>query len=539
MYKIMLADDEGIVIDSLRFIIEKEFGQACQIESAKTGRNVIELAEHFRPDIAFMDIQMPGINGIEAMREIRQNNANTIFIVMSAYDKFDYAKEAINLGVLEYLNKPVEKNKITEVLRRAMSIVDRERERRSRDLLIKEKMETVVPIIESGLIYSLLFQEYFEEDVDNFKNLLEITDDYCYMGVLVFGETQEGNHMTNAIGTSVRVQNHYNEVREIVKGYFKCITGSVMANKIAVLIPSSKEKTDYNERIVLIDKAREMVRKLRSRMDISFRMGFGHIGVMRDAMKSYNEALRALIQSDGSVVHVDDIPIGCDYEENYPIETEREIFEYTRKGNVEQQRLAVNRYFDLMLENYGDCESDIKLKVLEFVLRAEKISYEGSTKIYHFRSRQDYLPAIMEIGNDWELLRGWFLDKMDAAVRDIANNQETQLNGVVAKAKAYINANFHKEISLDDVSREVDVSPYYFSKIFKEETGENFIEYVTGIRMEKAKELLESSTLSMKEICAQIGYADPNYFSRTFKKNVGLTPTEYKEGKGSEKKTIS
>ena len=95
MYKIMLADDEGIVIDSLKFIIEKEFGEECLVEYAKTGRSVIELAESFRPDIAIMDIQMPGINGIEAMKEIRQNNRNMIFIVMSAYDKFDYAQEAI------------------------------------------------------------------------------------------------------------------------------------------------------------------------------------------------------------------------------------------------------------------------------------------------------------------------------------------------------------------------------------------------------------------------------------------------------------
>ena len=101
MYKIMLADDEGIVIDSLKFIIEKEFGEECVIESAKTGRSVIELAESFRPDIAFMDIQMPGINGIEAMREIKNSNSGIVFIVMSAYDKFDYAKEAINLGVME------------------------------------------------------------------------------------------------------------------------------------------------------------------------------------------------------------------------------------------------------------------------------------------------------------------------------------------------------------------------------------------------------------------------------------------------------
>ena len=91
MYKIMLADDEGIVIDSLKFIIQKEFGDDCEVEFAKTGRNVIELAETFRPDIAVMDIQMPGINGIDAMREIRKTNDKVVFIVMSAYDKFDYA----------------------------------------------------------------------------------------------------------------------------------------------------------------------------------------------------------------------------------------------------------------------------------------------------------------------------------------------------------------------------------------------------------------------------------------------------------------
>ncbi|MBO4242926.1 MAG: response regulator, partial [Clostridiales bacterium] len=124
MYRIMLADDEGIVIDSLKFILEKNFTENFEIESAKTGRSVIELAESFRPDIAFMDIQMPGINGIDAMREIRKTNPKTVFIVLSAYDKFDYAKEAINLGVLEYVNKPFDKDKIRNVMTKAMAEVD-------------------------------------------------------------------------------------------------------------------------------------------------------------------------------------------------------------------------------------------------------------------------------------------------------------------------------------------------------------------------------------------------------------------------------
>ena len=133
--------------------------------------------------------------------------------------------------------------------------------------------------------------------------------------------------------------------------------------------------------------------------------------------------------------------------------------------------------------------------------------------------------------DNYELLRKWYTDKLAISCRNIKLRREAQSSSVIDKAKDYIAARYNKDISLDDVSREVDISPYYFSKIFKEETGENFIEYVTNIRITKAKELLENSEFSMKEICAEVGYSDPNYFSRTFKKNVGVTPTEYKEGK--------
>jgi len=213
MYKIMLADDEGIVIDSVKFIIEKEFGDECVIEFAKTGRSVIELAETFRPDIAIMDIQMPGINGIDSMKEIRKTNNNVVFIVMSAYDKFDYAKEAIKLGVLEYITKPMEKNKLLETLKRAMAVVDREREKRSNDLLIREKLETVIPVLESGLIYEILLHEHFAEDIESYRNMLGITQNYAYMMTVVYGDSQEGNHMTNAVGSSVRMQEYYQGVR--------------------------------------------------------------------------------------------------------------------------------------------------------------------------------------------------------------------------------------------------------------------------------------------------------------------------------------
>lgn len=97
MYRILIADDEGLMLEAFKGIILAEFGEKCIVETAKTGRVVIEKAETFHPDIVFMDIHMPGINGIQAMREIRKFNNSALFYVISAYDKFDYAKDALIL----------------------------------------------------------------------------------------------------------------------------------------------------------------------------------------------------------------------------------------------------------------------------------------------------------------------------------------------------------------------------------------------------------------------------------------------------------
>ena len=532
MYKIMLADDEGIVIDSLKFIIGKEFGDKCMIEYAKTGRSVIELAENYRPDIAIMDIQMPGINGIEAMKEIRADNPNVVFIVMSAFDKFDYAKEAIKLGVMEYITKPMEKTKIITAIRQAMDLIDREREKRSNALLIREKMETVVPIIESGLIYDMLLQEHFTEDIDSYTELLGIEEKYAYMAAVVCGDAQEGSHMTNAVGSSVRISRHEREVRDALKeGFSGCIVGAVMANKIAVMVPCTQAVMDYNKRIELIEKSREIVRNLRKKTDSHFRIGIGSVKRMREVKNSYEEALAALIRTTGSVAHADDLPMCREYGGDYPIDLEKRLFEEVKNAEPNRAMMTAGEFFDWMTGRNPEDLMDIRLKVLEFTLRAEHIAGENGGMIYEFNARSDYLPTVMNAA-DMLTLKEWFVAKIGEACQNILYKASEKSIGLIKTAKDYILSNYSKDISLDDVSRQVNISPYYFSKIFKEETGEGFVEYLTRIRMEKAKELLATTEYSMKEICSMVGYADPNYFSRSFKKNVGVTPTEYKAEAG-------
>ena len=108
MIRILICDDEGIVQQSLTFMIEKSFGKECETESARNGRTAIEMAESFRPDIVLMDIQ------------IRRTSPNVLFIVLTAYDKFEYTQRSIDVGVLAYLTKPISRDTLTGTIRKAM-----------------------------------------------------------------------------------------------------------------------------------------------------------------------------------------------------------------------------------------------------------------------------------------------------------------------------------------------------------------------------------------------------------------------------------
>ena len=190
----------------------------------------------------------------------------------------------------------------------------------------------------------------------------------------------------------------------------------------------------------------------------------------------------------------------------------------TKRGRVGKSYINVQSSFAI---------SEAPKNRLEMMNSEEKIAFESGAINYGFSYRRDYLDAAMAC-TGYEELRKWFLDKMVNACRAIRDQKEDQSNSAAKKAMLYIQENYNKDISLDDVSGIVNISPYYFSKIFKEETGENFIEYVTKVRIEKAKEFLAQPDISIKEAGIRSGYTDPNYFSRIFKKQTDMTPSEYK-----------
>lgn len=388
----------------------------------------------------------------------------------------------------------------------------------------------MIPIIESGFMNLILFKDDNSEEMENYCRLLDIKEQYGFMIHMQFGDPGGGDKLENPIGSSVKLQGYIMKIREMMKDIFeKAVVSSVMGNKILLFLPWRRESMEYEERLQVIDAARSLIQKLKKQIGLKPRIGIGSIHTIPLLHESLREAQRAFRMGGGSVVHSQDAQSGEILEENYPLETEKKLFADIREGREEKSREEAELLFDWLAVNYAGHDRDAQTKILEIVMAAEReASLQGGVS-YGMSHRKDYLDTVA-FSRSYEELRGWFLRRISDICQNIMQSCRTQNNEMVQKAKSYISLHFEKDISLEDVARHVDISPYYFSRLFKEEEGTNFIEYVTALRIGRAKELLASQEKSIKEVCLSIGYSDPNYFSRLFKKVTGCTPTEYREG---------
>lgn len=524
MYKILLADDEGIVTDSLQYIIKKNFGDECACAIAKNGRQAIEIAENFQPDIAFLDIQMPGLNGLKAMEEIRTQNPRVKILILTAYDNVDYAKEALRLGAVDYLTKPINKKVIVERLTGMMHTIDRERQKRKDDLLVKEKMEAVIPIIENGFVISLIIQNEYEDSGEQYRSLLNLEENYGIIMALEWGNAREGAAMGNPVGSGIRAHRYYDKMSELVKVYFKAFVSGIMGNKMICVIPSEEPQLEYGDRLQLIEKARSLVTSLKHAVGIDFKAGIGSVKSWEAMFDSYQEALNALRHGKRNVTHIDDLIVKDTLKKQRQL-MEQEVLKAVSRGVEHDVRQEATVFASWELKNQSSTFGEHKFQFMELLLLARRtVQEQGGEPV----SGQETISNLLTAQDEEELRQKFVAEMVELTQAVVIRNQEP--DGIITRAQDYIRQNFRKDLALEDVARAVGISPYYFSKLFKEEAGMNFSEYLTEIRIETAKRLLADRDLSIKQVCVDSGYANPNYFSRIFKKWVGITPTEFRDG---------
>lgn len=522
MFKLLIVDDEKIVIDAVTFIINKEFKEVLIFQWAKSGREAIEKCESFNPDIVLMDIRMPGINGIEAISEIKKTQLNITFIIVSAYEQFEYAKEAISLGVQDYILKPIIKKNLVSTIENVIKKLISDKEKRKEELENIENYQNLIPFIEHGFIYSILLGDSYGNKTIKYKELLGLTEAGGYIIILeskVKGEIR---------GTEVLLelqdeQEYYKLIRDAFKCKCKCLIGPLMINRIVIFIPSNINE-EYMGRVKSYEIASYVVNRVKKFSDeLQVNIGIGSYKSVKNIASSYEEALRALdYQRDKGITHIKDINVEVDSVTEYPKDAENRLMEMIVNVDEKGAFDAFNKIYVWVLKNYKDCPKEGKWKLLELMMTIDRIAFNFGIK----DKNKNYLYSMNSI-EEYLALENWCKERIIQVIKNINELQKKKINKVIINAKLFIKENFSREITLEEVSKSVCVSPHYFSRLFKEETSENFIEYLTKVRIDKAKEFMKTSNLSIKEICFKVGFADPNYFSHIFKKIEKLTPSQY------------
>ncbi len=530
MYRALIVDDEPIALDSIEYIIKNNITSIQIVGKSRSGRDAIEKAYNTRPDIIIMDINMPGINGLEAMRQIRRINPDVRLIVASAFDYFDYAVEAVALDVDEYLLKPVREARLVEALKKVISAIDERRERVRREMALKEKIELVVPVLETGFINSLCIFDDNAHELHNYCRLFDYQNTGGFVLVIEFGgRGEEGDH--NKISAGIKSQKLYQSYRDILKSSCRCVVGPMMLNRLVVYVSDGHSETGFAQKTFASRLAKNFFDRAEALYpEIAIGLGRYYPDV-EQARRSYHEALRALrmlsgVEQDCPVLHVEDIieDTAAD-ESDYESFFEREIYAAAAAGNTSGALLAFEDVFARMC---AELLPDLELLKNKVVLMIVSFGKQGGSAVKSYCS---VLGQVIEAETP-ERLRSICARYIEETSHQIASAKQKRISALIAKADSFIERNYASEISLEDIAREVNLSPYYFSHFYKDETGVNFIDKLTSIRIEKAKAALISGDLSVKEVSAMVGYSDPNYFSKLFKKITGLTATEYKEHYG-------
>jgi two-component system response regulator YesN len=376
VYSLMVCDDEQIMIESVQHIVEKEFGNIRIIETARSGREAIEKTLTIKPDIILTDIKMPGINGLDAIKEIKKVHNDVKIVIVSVYEFFEYAKQAVELGVSEYLIKPVKKERLVDTLQRITSQLDTERQKYRWELETKERIEKMLSAVEHSFIYSLLFTQVQKTDITKYKReIFDIDNETGFIFVMAFSKRGKSGNSVLELEDSLNNQEFYTLLKNNFKHRCKCIVGPVMLDRIVVYVAQSVDDL-YQQRVQSITCIEDIIRILEDKYNIEFKVGIGRICNDKDIMISYQEALKALNCNEGGrIVHIDDIAPNV-YNAGYEIAAqENKLIINLENGDVQRCMTILSDIFR-KYPNFFEQEN-IHYRIIEMMAAVRRVATEN------------------------------------------------------------------------------------------------------------------------------------------------------------------
>lgn len=533
MYKILLVDDEILVRDAIRENIDWGKLDCELIGDCENGKQAVEFVKTHEVDIVLTDILMPYMDGMELSHFLHDNYPDILIVIFSGFGEFEYAKKAIQYNVSEYMLKPVTAMELTKVIENMKEKLDsRKKEQRKMesltqvsqdyhknanvirskalDCLVKCTREVQVSLDElerMGITFQAASYRVAVFDIDTYSEMYQMDMD----------KQQESALMAFVL---------FNVGDEIVVREKAGVVYQEGNNRVCIIFAGNRTK-EFSESIHRI--CHEIQKKVKEVIGLETSIGIGSwVRSPYELIYSYRLAAKAIDYRyllGGNLLF--------DMEEK---KTDNSIFLINDLETLTEAIKSGDRR--LMEETLGQIETEIKSALVEKsyaciylqqVIRAigntcQSLSEEPEKII---AQREILLKAVTEqrMFSQAAALVEKYAQEVFDELQEL-NSSSGQRQGMLAMD--YIQKNYMDPgLSLNSICSYLNISTSYFSTIFKEMTGETFIEVLTRVRMEKAKELLENTTMKNYEIAEKVGFSDPHYFGISFKKITGKTPTEY------------
>ena len=535
MLKVFLVEDEIVMREGIKNNISWEEEGFEFVGEASDGELAYPLIQKTQPDILITDIKMPFMDGLELSRLVRQELPDTKIIILSGYDEFEYAQEAISIGITDYLVKPIAGAKLLEAVKKVGKLVQEEQQQR---LFLKtfeqERLENI-QLSRQKLFRSLasgkrpvseLLKEGREIGLDLVADRYNIVLLQIFSDHQVEGYSEERNAAEQAIEKMTEKMKNILMVELGLEGWGFIIKETDEARSVEQTLDE------------FLEKLQEMIGTYEG---IEYFAGVGRaVARLSELNRCFEEANRAFayryLRTWNQVIYSEKEPGNASVDENLNLSAlnvekmdRKSVEQFLKTGLRGEVHHFIDEYFaslgekniqSLMLRQYVTMDM-----YFSAVAMLEQLGYDRAELVHRCGDFQTMTTVFSTVEQTKEYLQGVFESAVD--LREAVSQKK--YSSLLKDARAYIERNYDQEdISLNKAAASVNLSPNHFSTIFNQETGQTFIEFLTEVRMERAKELLRSTSMKMSEIAFAVGYKDAHYFSYLFKKTQDCTPREYR-----------
>jgi Response regulator containing CheY-like receiver domain and AraC-type DNA-binding domain len=536
LYTILLVDDEAVVREGIRERIPwEELGFRC-VADCENGVQALEEIERLRPHIVLTDINMPFMDGLALSREVMERYPETKVVILTGYDDFEYAQQALKLKVKDFILKPVTAAEFSAMLHKLRLELDEEKREREDLARLQSQLHESMPLLKERFLERMSTIALSEKEIASRLHYFQIQlTGPCYLGLAIDMDRLEEQGGADTDRELLRFA-IYNIAQEIISAEPGAVVFRSREERVMAVLGGEREE-------LLQEKAQELAERIRQSavqfLKLTVSVGIGmtvhSYTRIKETCKAAASALDyRLVLGDNSVISILDMEKRRSSPAGHPAEFDRELIAGIKTGTADEVERAIEaliRFNKAELTSIDHCYLRIQRTILAVMQSLGDIGCKESevfgeginpmTEIYRFRTME-------EIGD-------WLKTACRQAVHSVTATRRDQCRSQIEEAIAYLDSNYEDEnLSVKAVCKEVHMSVSYFSAAFKAYTGKTFIEYVTSVRMDKAKELLKFTGLRTYEIAARTGYSDAQYFSVLFKKHTGESPTDYRHRTAAE-----